>query len=116
MVLPMEDNHEYIKNDDKLKEEPYLLQTSNENKKPIDISLKKTQNPLSNGTLCDIDIAIEVSGQDCFSSPLILIQPYTSETMRGTDESSIRFFRWNDKSKSFEPAWNSGINTRLRFL
>lgn len=112
----MEDNHEDIKNNDKLKTEPYLLETSKESKKPFNVSLKKTQNPLSNGTLCDIGIAIEVLGQDHFSSFLILIQPYTSETIRGIDESSIRFFIWNDKSNSLQPVWNSGINTRLRFI
>lgn len=93
----------------------YLVSASAQWDPDSKLKIKNVSNPLPNGTLGDIGLATSIKGLEEF--PLtILIQPFDPRGTVGIDESTIRVFRWDNKSASLLPIWNSGINTNLGFI
>src|SRR2546426_9307740 len=42
--------------------EPYLVHTASETEQKVDLKVRRVKNPLTNGTLGDVGLAVEVSG------------------------------------------------------
>jgi outer membrane protein assembly factor BamB len=80
------------------------------------LGLKRIENPFAHNTIGDLEgMAVNVKGPDQF--PLtILVQPYEFTHIIGLDAKTIRYFRYDKKSGSIEPVWNSGINKDLGFI
>jgi outer membrane protein assembly factor BamB len=96
-------------------EKAFLLPASNEAKLNSRIKTKNVEHPRINATLCDLNIFTEVVGADKFPEA-VLIQPIKFQNLVGIDASTVKVFRYNIKSKTFEPIWNSGINRSLGFI
>ena len=79
------------------------------------LETRSVENPLPDSTLGYIGIAVEV--QDPNEFPLwILAQPFDRAKIVGIDPFTIRFFRYENKSKSLQLASNSGSNVELGFI
>ena len=72
-------------------------------------------NPLPDGTLGSIGISVEVRGPNSFPVS-ILTQPFEMTKTIGIDPLTIRFFRYDNKSKSLHIIPNSGSNVELGFI
>jgi len=87
---------------------------------PIDfitkIGYKKVDNPMPQGTLGDVGLALEITGPSEFEGVIVLKIPFNSIDIKGIDTFSLRVFRWNDKSNAMQPVWNSGVNTTQSFI
>ena len=95
--------------------EPYLVHTTSETEQRVDLKVRRAKNPLTNGTLGDVGLAVEVSGREEF--PLMILKvPFDARALVGLDAASIRVFRWDEKQERLRPVWNSGINTDQRFI
>jgi outer membrane protein assembly factor BamB len=102
-------------NADRKRPKPYVLAGVKDWKPETKIKLKVAENPIPDGTLGDLGLAVNIQGQSEF--PLtILIQPFDTDNIIGIDTKKIRVFRWDKKAKSLLPIWNSGINTQLKFI
>jgi outer membrane protein assembly factor BamB len=97
--------------------QPYYMQgtTQEEREQAIKIKLKKVDNPLPKGTLGDIGLATRVEGQAEFPLTL-LIQPFDPRALAGIDATSVRVFRFDNRSRSLQPIWNSAINVGFGFV
>jgi len=95
--------------------EPYLTQATPEWDPATELELRRAENPLSNGTLGDVGLAVEVVGSEEFPST-ILVQPFNSRDVVGIDVTSVRVFRWVEESRTLHPVWNSGVNVDLGFI
>ncbi len=78
------------------------------------LRLRSVENPLPRATLGDIGLATRVSGPDQF--PLTLLyQPFDPRSLAGIQPATLRVFRFDERSHSLRPVWNSGVNVTLRF-
>jgi outer membrane protein assembly factor BamB len=94
---------------------PYLCPTSVEQKLAPEIKVSRADHPRPRLTLGDLrGLAAEVTGPEDFE-PTILVHPFEPTALTGIDPTTVRVFRWDEKSGGFEPVWNSGINYTLGF-
>src|SRR6185369_2043384 len=98
--------------------EVLLLPCSNDRKAPAGrLKLRTATNPLANGTLGDVGLAVEVVGaaEEEFAET-ILVQPFERMQLAGVDAGTIRAFRYDRRARGLVPVWNSGINLALGFV
>ncbi|HEY6968720.1 MAG TPA: PQQ-binding-like beta-propeller repeat protein [Candidatus Angelobacter sp.] len=79
------------------------------------LKIQPVRNPLTNATLGDLGVAVDVTGPANFSLTLIVL-PVTEKGLAGIDPGSVRMFRYDEKSKRLVPVWNSGINVHHGFV
>ena len=79
------------------------------------LKLETVDNPLPRATLGALGKATKISGPAEFGLTLLL-QPYDPSSLAGLDPLSTRFFKWDEKSNSFQKVWNSGVNPSSRFI
>src|SRR5580704_4241431 len=79
------------------------------------LKLGTVDNPFPNGTVGAIGRAAQVSGPERFELTT-LIQPYAPSSLAGLDPDTVRFFKWDEKSKRWQKVWSSGINRHGGFM
>jgi outer membrane protein assembly factor BamB len=94
--------------------EPHLIRLDPE-KQESELKVGRATNPLSNGTLGDTGLAVEVGGREEFALTILRI-PFDLQALAGLDAASIRVFRWDEKQERLTPVWNSGINIDHGFI
>lgn len=95
--------------------QPYCMPGAAEGEQAIELKLKKVSNPLPHGTLGDIGLATKVEGPA--KLPLtLLVLPFHPDALAGIDPISVRVFRFDDRSRSLQPIWNSAINVGFNFV
>jgi outer membrane protein assembly factor BamB len=93
---------------------PAFRQTVPEFDPAASLKLSTVRNPLPDATLGDLGVAARVSGPSRFP-PSLLVQPLGATNLRGIDRTTVRMFRADARTGSFEPVWNSGINAPMGF-
>ena len=95
--------------------EPHLLQATAEFDPRGNLKLKRSANPLENGTLGDVGLAVEIGGAERF--PLTILRlPFEPANLTGIDPASLRVFRWDDGAETLLPVWESGSNIGQGFV
>ena len=79
-----------------------------------EVNVKGVPNPISNRTLGEIGVATAVEGPAQFNMA-VLIQPFEKSAITGIDLHSVRVFRWDSKSNTFNLLRNSSVNTELSY-
>jgi outer membrane protein assembly factor BamB len=96
-------------------DKPYLLPAARGWAPMEKLKLEAAKNPLASGTLGDTGLAVRVKGAEEFAE-CILVQPVTLAKLAGLDPLTVRTFRYDERSRTLRPVWNSGINRGLGFI
>jgi outer membrane protein assembly factor BamB len=94
---------------------PYLIPLERDEEKRQEVTLEPAENPLINGTLGDVGLAIEVRGAPRFGRTLLVL-PFDPQQLVGVDPASLHVFRLDEQLGNLRPVWDSGVNTGLRFV
>lgn len=95
--------------------EPVILNAGTEKRSKKDsIAVRSAKHPAPQSALYDLGVTVEVSGQGDLTSSII-VQPVDRETLKGIDPATVRFIRYDERSGSWQPIWNSGLNQELGY-
>src|SRR5262245_5402563 len=94
---------------------PYLLPAAHGWAPMEKLKLEAAKNPLPRGTIGDTGLAVRVTGAEEFAES-ILVQPVSLAKLAGLDALTLRTFRYDERSRTLRPIWNSGINKGLGFI
>ena len=94
---------------------PVLVKASDSFDPAKKLKLERVESPAARASLGDTGLAVRVTGPGRFDTAL-LIHPYDARALTGIEPSSVRFFRCDAKGRSFQPLWNSGVNTAQSFV
>jgi outer membrane protein assembly factor BamB len=94
---------------------PYLLAGTGEQRTLKKVKIQAASNPAPRSTLGDFGLAVQVLASSEFPEA-VLVLPYDQGRLSGIDPASIRIFRWNERERTLQPIWRSGVNVAFNFV